>query len=147
MSVVISGFPAIGKTYLFNNSNLKVTDSDSSKFSWIEKGVRHPDFPSNYIRHIKECMGVYDIVLVSSHEEVRKALQEANIDYTLVYPNIGLKNEYIQRYKDRGNPESFINLIEANWDNWIEAMEEDPADTHLILSSGDYLSDFIQYIK
>ena len=40
-------------------------DSDSSLFSWIEKGVRHPDFPDNYIKHIKETSGVKDIEVLS----------------------------------------------------------------------------------
>ena len=51
---LISGFPGIGKTYYKQKSELNVLDSDSSKFSWIEKDVRHPDFPQNYIDHIKK---------------------------------------------------------------------------------------------
>ena len=46
---IIAGFPGIGKSYVFNQRKYKCLDSDSSLFSWIEKGVRHPDFPNNYI--------------------------------------------------------------------------------------------------
>ena len=38
ISKVICGFPCIGKTYLFKHSDLKIADSDSSKFSWITDG-------------------------------------------------------------------------------------------------------------
>ena len=54
MTRVISAFPGTGKSYFHRNSDSKVLDSDSSKFSWIEEGVRHPDFPNNYMTHIKE---------------------------------------------------------------------------------------------
>ena len=51
---VISGFPGIGKSYLFNNGkNILIIDSDSSNFSWLEPGVRNPEFPHNYMKHIK----------------------------------------------------------------------------------------------
>lgn len=51
---VISGFPAVGKSYMFNDkSDLIVLDSDSSLFSWESEGVRHPDFPNNYYNILK----------------------------------------------------------------------------------------------
>lgn len=62
-TIVISAFPACGKSYKVKNYNGKpytMLDSDSSNFSWIkdELGnntkVRNPDFPSNYIQHIKK---------------------------------------------------------------------------------------------
>lgn len=32
-TIIVSGFPAVGKSYLFNNQNeLKILDSDSSQF-------------------------------------------------------------------------------------------------------------------
>lgn len=64
-TTIISGFPGIGKSYFFRNqeyNNRTVLDSDSSEFSWVkdENGnntkERNPDFPSNYIDHIKENM-------------------------------------------------------------------------------------------
>lgn len=114
---VISAFPASGKSYLFNehkDSNLVVLDSDSSLFSWIEKGIRHPDFPNNYINHIKGNIGKADIIFVSSHDVVRSALNKHQIDYTLIYPQESLKDEYLKRYKDRGNDEGFISMINSN---------------------------------
>ena len=106
---VISGFPGVGKSYLFNNTDLKVLDSDSSNFSWIKDSEgrntkeRNPDFPQNYIDHIKKNIGKVDIILTSSHDVVRKALKESCIDYILVHPNIRAKEEYIERYTQRGN--------------------------------------------
>lgn len=83
--------PACGKTYLFNTrDDLTILDSDSSQFSWTQKEdgkVRNPDFPNNYIKHIKENIGRVDFIFVSSHKEVREALDNAGIEFYLVYPD------------------------------------------------------------
>ena len=88
-------FPGTGKSYCYNNDNnpcLIILDSDSSKFD-------KAGFPENYIQHIKENIGKVDIIFISTHEEVRSALVENSLDFTLIYPEKILKNEYIQRYK------------------------------------------------
>lgn len=141
---VISGFPGVGKSFLSTHPNLKISDSDSSKFSWIEKGVRHPDFPQNYINHIKQCMETYDFVLVSSHKEVREALEVNGIEYTIYYPSIESKDIYIERYRNRGNAEGFINLVDANWDNWIKEIDEETFPAKVKMEGNTYLSNYVR---
>jgi hypothetical protein len=147
---VIAGFPGIGKSVLFNSdSDLKVLDSDSSHFSWaIINGEkqRHPDFPNNYMEHIKEYIGKADIILISSHDVVREALKENGIEYTLVYPSVELKEEYIERYKNRGNNEGFVNFISSNWENFIEDIEKETFPDLIRLDSGEFLSDVLEAI-
>lgn len=148
---IISAFPACGKTYVFENFKDKVIlDSDSSKFSWVIVGnqkVRHPDFPQNYINHIKENIGKADYILVSTHENVRRALEEAGIDFYLVYPERNLKEEWIGRCFLRGNRENFCLLIADNWDNWMDDLEEDSKNHKFItLRSGEYLSNVIKFM-
>lgn len=138
---VISGFPGVGKSVLFRSDGYNSLDSDSSMFSWIEEGVRHPDFPNNYMNHIKENIGKVDYIFVSSHDIVRDALKENNIEYILVYPSIDLKDEYIKRYTDRGNNEGFINFIGANWDKFITDIEKETFPKLIELGSHEYLSD------
>lgn len=140
---VIAGFPGVGKSVLTKNSHSIVLDSDSSNFSWIEKGVRNPDFPNNYIRHIKENIGKADYILVSSHDNVREALEQNKINYTLVYPDAILKEEYIQRYKERGNEDGFINFISNNWEDFIKNIEEEIFPTLVKLSSRQFLEDVL----
>jgi hypothetical protein len=38
----------------------------------------------------------------------------------LVYPDSRRKEEFIQRYKDRGNDDDFINLVATKWDDWMD---------------------------
>lgn len=145
---IISGFPGVGKSYLFNTKNnnemFKILDSDSSEFSWIkdENGnntkERNPEFPNNYIKHIKDNIGKVDVIMVSSHDIVRKALKDNDIEYYIVYPSKQLKDEYIRRYKERGNNEGFINFISNNWDNFIDDIENDDFPIHIKLSDSSY---------
>ena len=139
---IISAFPATGKSWLFDNQSqlgLTILDSDSSNFSWIEKGIRHPDFPNNYIQHIKDNIGKVDIICVSSHDVVREALQDNNIHYILVYPNVNNKEEYIQRFENRGNDEKFIEFISNNWNKFIEDMDNETFPRRMTLPFGEHL--------
>jgi hypothetical protein len=141
---VISGFPGVGKTYYKNNSiySLKVTDSDSSKFSWVKEGVRHPDFPQNYINHIK-TLHEYRFVFVSSHDVVRRALVDNNIYFTLVFPERNLKEEYLNRFKNRGSNKNFTNLLDTNCNIFIDSMENQTNCDLIRLGPGEFLKDYL----
>lgn len=124
---IISGFPAIGKTYITQNKdklNISCIDSDSSKFSWLSEGVRNPDFPNNYIEHIKSNVGKVEYIFVSSHKEVREALYNNNLPHIIVYPDKSLKEEYLDKYYTRGNNSKFTSFISDNWNNFIDDLDE-----------------------
>jgi hypothetical protein len=136
-TVIISAFPGCGKSHLFRNKGEKqILDSDSSKFDKSQ-------FPQNYINHIKSNIGLADMILVSSHKEVRDALVDNGIEFTLVYPNKEIKDEYIQRYIDRGNEDKFVELLKNNWNNWIPELEQQNGCKKIELKSGQYLSDVV----
>jgi len=138
--MIISAFPATGKTFYQKNSKLNVLDSDSSSFLWIKPKVRNPDFPDNYIEHIQENKKKYDVILVSTHQEVRDALKKNGIAFTLVFPDIELKSEYLKRMKKRGSDEAFIKNMKSKWDEYILSLEKEDVGT-IILNQGDFLSD------
>lgn len=136
---VISGFPGVGKSHFFNSQQelgLKVMDSDSSKFP-------KDNFPQNYMQHIGEAISQCDYLLVSSHDAVRKALVDAGIRYTLVYPDKSLKKEYMRRYKERGSPQPFLELMEKNWDSFVDGCINQTVCKHVVLQAGQYMSDVI----
>ena len=168
---IIAAFPACGKSWVYEHQeelNIKVLDSDSSYFSHIwevpegdERGMLSPNarktdkrntsFPQNYIDHIK-CKvesGKYDYIFVSTHEEVRRALADADIDFTIVFPRQDLKAEWVGRCFLRGSGETFCKLIADNWDTWILQLEEEGVvnlrDT-FHLQSGEYLNIVLKFI-
>ena len=77
--------------------------------------------------------------IFSSHKEVWDALVKESIEIVLVYPKKELKQEYIQRYKQRGSPDSFINLISENWENWIDELENQEFCEHKQLESNQFM--------
>lgn len=134
---IVSAFPGTGKSYYVNqdaySGSFCCSDSDSSKFP--KEG-----FPENYIEHIKYLIGKKRIVFVSSHKIVRDALVANNLEFTLVYPDSILKEEYLNRYKERGSLNSFIQLIDKNWDNWIDELKSQTGCVHIQLKSQQFLS-------
>lgn len=137
---IVSAFPGTGKTTFFRDSGMLVLDSDSSDFSWKSPNVRNPDFPLNYIDHISKWQMNADFILVSSHIEVRTALREAKLEYCVVYPKIGLKQEYLDRFTKRGSPDHFVEMMNNNWDKFIIGMKEDRTPYHIELVSGEFLN-------
>ena len=152
-TIIISAFPACGKTWCVENLKDKfdMSDSDSSNFSWVhnktEDGTtiteRNPEFPKNYIDHIKSLIGEKDFIFVSSHDVVRNALKENGLLYFLVYPDNTSDNKclWTQRMTGRGSPNSMINFVMGNWDNFIEDMKIESFPFHYVLGKdGNSLS-------
>ena len=131
-----AAFPGCGKSHYYRNSELDVLDSDSSTFDKSK-------FPENYIEHIKNNMGKVDVIMISSHKEVRDALVDNELPFTLVYPDKDLKGDYVARYKERGSPEKFVELISKNWYNWIGELKDQEGCEKIVLKQGEYLSDVL----
>jgi len=144
MAQVISGFPGVGKSYFTRlHGSARVHDSDSIHFSWIRPGERHPEFPQNYIQHILTLQDKVDIVLVSSHKEVRDALVTVGVEFTLVYPKREAKEQYLDRYRERGSDADFLSLLDAKWDQFLDDMEAQEHCVKIELDPGQYLSDVV----
>lgn len=117
----------------------KILDSDSSLFSWLydedgnKTSARNPDFPNNYTQHIKDHLDTEDVIFVSSHKVVRDALKENDIPYYLVYPEKEMKDEWMRRFRERGNDDAFINFQDSHWDEFIDDMESETYPTKIVL--------------
>jgi hypothetical protein len=127
-ALVISAYPAMGKSYTTNyltnnNFSVVVLDSDSRYFSWKydNKGnrlsERNDNWPNNYIDYIKSHIKDSDIIFISSHEEVRKALFEEDIDYYTFIPLLVDQEMLMDRMKARGSSEEFIYTRRKNFVN------------------------------
>lgn len=38
----------------------------------------------------------------------------------MIYPDNSRRNEFIERYRNRGNDEKFIELVSNKWDEWMK---------------------------
>ena len=160
---IYSIFPACGKTWLYEHQEdygLKILDSDSSQFSWMEYQVhnkdykqgektikfRNPDFPNNYIKHIKENIGKYDCIFVSSHASVRDALDAEGIDFTIVYPESSCMAEWVGRCfirEKNGEDGCGAEAMYNNFYDWhSECFETGITHKEIVLQPREYLSKY-----
>lgn len=151
---IISAFPGVEKTHFFKENQSICLDSDSSEFSWTidvaeKKKVRNPDFPENYIKHIKENIGKYEYIFVSSHKEVREALKDNCLFFYLIFPSIYLKEEYLERYKLKESPKQFIDFIESKWIEFISELYQETEGCKAISidNTGYHLTEILPYLE
>lgn len=162
-SLVICGFPGVGKSYiydLYRGDCNYVCDSDNSKRPWCYDTVTgckrgcNPSFPQIYIDHIKSILSkenppVY--IFISTYPEVIKALNDSEIDFFIVFPKMGLKDEYMARYIDRGSPCEFTGLMSKMWAQFVtdcyDATKLDHCVGFVALESGQTMVDALQEIE
>lgn len=140
MTKVICGFAGIGKSHMLK-TGYNCLDLDSSKFDKKE-------FPKNYVDEIEEIIrqAKVDYLLVSMHKELRCELLSRGIEFTMVYPSLLLKDEYLQRYSERGDDASFIKTMERSWTSFIVDCAEQYCSKRIVLKQGQYLADVIESI-
>ena len=114
-TIIISGFPGVGKSFLGKNND-DFIDLDSSRYAGEDRWQR-------YKERIEDALGIYKYIFVSSHQETRDILNELGLKYYVVYPDKNLKEEYLKRYKERGSKEDFIDLMDNNFESFIDSIE------------------------
>ena len=107
--------------------------------------VRNPNFPANYIEHIKENIGKVDFIFVSNHLIVREAMEEAGIRYCTVYPKKEMLNEWVGRMYRRGDNDYVIKLHIDHWEEFMNNITFEPYGFGLCrLGNNEYLDlDFL----
>lgn len=143
MTFFIAGFPGVGKSYIVKNTNVTCYDSDSSLYSKNEDGTRNVNFINDYFNRLESLIEKdIPLVMVSTHELVLAELNRRNYNFTIVIPDIELKDEYIARYLNRHSNPSLIKIISQNWDEWINDIKIKYKNVHE-LKTGEYLIDYI----
>lgn len=153
MGVFVYCYTATGKSTVSRKYS-NVIDMESTLFKYVntkleneqEKGtVReiNKDYPQNYFNALMQVKDQYDYILISD-SICNLWLKENGFSYWQVYPSIELKDEYLQRMKDRGNNADFINYQAKLWDFWVNGCKNDEyATKHIELKSGQHLEDVL----
>ena len=123
--LIISGFGGIGKSTLASKYK-NVIDLESSAYQWIIDPVlgngqnmkaslnreKNLEYPNNYIKAIKEAIMKYDVICVRYNGTKNPNFLD-EFDYVVCYPTKrAFNNHYIKRYRERGNTEEFIEVIQ-----------------------------------
>ena len=139
ITFVIAGFPGVGKSYSGYN-DIRCFDHESSNVHWLKPGVERPDWQVDYVNQLELAIesGKYDFCFTSTHEVVLSELVRRNMPFIIVAP--ATKKVFIQRYKERGSSDAFIQKLDENWISYINSLKT--YDKNVILTDM-YLSDLL----
>lgn len=145
--VVLWAFYGTGKSTVANGTS--VVDFDSKKFQFIgvddksmhsssneqKRFVKDPMYPENYIRAVKEVNA--EVVLVNCEVELLNHFENV----ILYYPGRELKEEYLERYRKRGDHPSFVQFMKEEFDGMIHTLTALPYPKYVSNEKNKYLSD------
>ena len=100
------------------------------------------NWPRNYISAILTAYHRYRYVVIPTIMPVLLELQRFMIPYILCFPDRTLKEEYRQRFRERGNTAEFEHIFVDGWDNYIDMFEADEYGKHIKLNSDEHLLDY-----
>ena len=106
---IIAGFAGTGKSTLAKNV-ANVVDLESTPF---EKDWKR------YAKVARHMAKNGYTVLISCHKEIREELHDG---YIVAKPSASQRREYIRRYKSRGNNSNFVEIIDRNWEKFLELL-------------------------
>lgn len=98
--MIVIGYQGIGKSTLAGRDN-RYIDLESSNF-WVD-GKRAEDWYKPYCQIAEHLSKQGYIVFTSSHEAVRKQLENSSEIVVLAYPSIELKDVWIDKLEKRHN--------------------------------------------
>lgn len=122
--MIVIGYQGIGKSSLAGRNN-RFIDLESGNF-WVD-GKRAEDWYKPYCQIAEHLSQQGYIVFTSSHEVVRKQLENSSETIVVAYPSIELKDEWIdkleRRYADSGLEKDYKALMNAK-DRYEENIKE-----------------------
>lgn len=165
-TMIISAFPACGKTYLYERQDkLKFTyfgekksftfcDSDSSQYK------KEHGWEKKYVDDIEKKIGTIDFLFISQYENVFQELNNRNIPFIVISPDNAswtsdlerqlVKQQWFGRFilRDNSHIKDFVNWLESlkdNYDEWtsIEQITKYNPTSFFLLKETQYISDII----
>lgn len=133
---IIAAFCGAGKTYICKKTNLDAIEIEFWKYK------NHGLF-SMYIADIRKHIGTVDYILIATDPQGLKMLHNEGFPITLIYPEIELRNEYLDRYIKRDSPHDFIGVFMKYWQPWITELKEQSYCKHIVLQKDQYLKDVL----
>lgn len=150
--MIICGFPGVGKTTVESITHemgiYRYCDLESTPYRLVigpnGEVSANPNFCTSYVDAIENLAGPYgyEVVMVSTHKEVREELRRRGAPYIIVAPEKWLKDEYLLRYVARRSDYSLIQAVYERWDEWLDDIEIDGAPV-IHLNSGQWLANVI----
>ena len=143
-TIIICGFPGVGKTLAARWAAGVVIDCDSSRFHYTSEGEERQGWVKQYVDEIERLAkkGEYAAVLTSTHAQVLNELDDRELEYIIVLPRLDCLDEYLGRYLKRGSDFDFVENLFWKWDVFLCQLEE-RAVPKIHLAPGQYIADIL----
>jgi hypothetical protein len=159
--MVIAAYAGTGKTTLAKHRPNEFVDFVCMPYKYElpehggagEAGKANPDhvlrddWPYNYADAIQMAAHAGKHLLIPSDLSVLMLLQIKGAPYTICYPQRSAKDEYLRRYRARGNTQAFMDIFIGRWDRFLDALERDLFGRHVVLRPHEYLADVAASLK
>ena len=144
---IIWGFPGCGKSTIADGK--RIIDADCMLFQYIGATeqklhgnvdmnvVDNPLYPDNYIEYVNEVNA--DIVFINCHLGLLDKFKNVEI----VYPAKDMKEEFLERYRLRGDHSSFIQYMNETFDDMLVTIIGLPYKKHQLDNEKRYIKDII----
>ena len=165
--MIIAGFASVGKSTFCEKYKDKAVDFicmpyKYKNFEELAKNLQEGEsikahdnlelvlgWQNDYFEAIKEYEKKHSdtYIFIPTESIVLKWLYEEGIPYIMIYPEDDLREEYKNRYVNRGDSERFIEIFVDGWDSWMKLLRQCPGDNRIILKSGEFVADKIKPIR
>lgn len=165
--LLIMAYMGTGKTELENRYD-NVIDFDFQDYKYIyDESIRHlpleqrkgstnlrienPNYPENFLADAIKLLNEGKIVVSPFIDHVFKAYDDSNIASQvenlrtiLVCPTRDNFDEYVERFKKRGNSNEFISRREKEFSSLVDLFEQANNYERIIMKPGQYLSEALE---
>ena len=165
--LLIMAYMGTGKTELENKYD-NVIDFDFQDYKYIyDESIRHlpleqrkgstnlrtenPSYPKNFLTDAVQLLNEGKIVVSPFIDHVFRAYDSSdiksqieNLRIILVCPTRNNFDEYVQRFKQRGNSDEFIARREKEFYSLVDLFEQASNYERIIMKPGQYLSEALE---
>lgn len=165
--ILIMAYMGTGKTELEKRYK-NVVDFDFQDYKYIyDESIRHlpleqrkgnvslrtenPDYPNNFIEEALKLLDDGKIVVSPFIEHVFNAYSSSefkeraeDVRIILVCPTADIFDEYIERFKQRGNGQEFIDRRVKEFPSLVKLFDSADGYERIVVKSGQYLSSALE---
>ena len=107
--------------------------------------ILRPNWENDYYEELKRLNNENPtkLIIVPTIKSIMRRLKEDDISYMVVIPTRDCKEEYRQRYINRGNNQSFLDVFIERWDVMLDGLDC-LGGVVMEIGEGQYLTDVIR---
>lgn len=151
MGIIISSFPGCGKTYLMHTHGDKAKMFNANVL--LEKDQNDEYSYDDFVDNVMDVVDDYDIVFISTNENVLQIFNERKIDYDIFYPAKDRRKEFLENMVRKRALRNDIMTLDRDFDKWVDRIDDIESENcykHKLEHLGEFIGNdpaIMQYIN